>query len=70
MTSALVDGFIAANCDEGDDISWDERWRAGEDMDAWRRDGVAKLVNPAWRDLVVAIALLPCAPVALVDALV
>ena len=34
-----------------EEIGWAERWRAGEDMEAWRREGVKKLVWPATRTL-------------------
>ena len=38
----------AAGWDLGDGRAWDERCKAGDDMDAWRSDGVMKLVLPAF----------------------
>ncbi len=37
--------------DLGDGRACEERWRAGDDMDPWRSDGVTKLANPARRTL-------------------
>ena len=37
-----------AGVGEGD--AWDERWRAGEDIEASLSEGVTKLVNPGKRN--------------------
>lgn len=51
--AGLVDEDEAgiAGCDLGDGRACEERWRAGDDTDPWRSDGVIKLVNPARRTL-------------------
>lgn len=36
---------------KGEEIDCAERWRAGDDMEAWRKEGVKKLVWPATRTL-------------------
>lgn len=40
-----------ADCDFGEGNAWDERCRAGDDIDPWRKEGVMKLDKPALRTL-------------------
>lgn len=35
------------DCDLGDGNAWEDKCKAGDDLDAWRIDGVTKLVKPA-----------------------
>lgn len=44
-----ADDALTADCDVGDGSAWEERWSAGDDMEAKRMDGVMKLVCPATR---------------------
>lgn len=45
------DDALTAGCDVGDGSAWEDRCNAGDDIDAWRIDGVMKLVCPPTRSL-------------------
>lgn len=46
-STAEDDDAGTIDCDFGDGNAWEDKCKAGDDLDAWRIDGVIKLVKPA-----------------------